>query len=43
MTESESERFVLRNARHLSADYVRRTVRPGDTVSVRVRVAGEVS
>ena len=32
MTESESERFVLRNARHLAADYVRRTVRPGDAV-----------
>ena len=32
MTESEDTRFVLRNARHLAADYMRRTVRPGDTV-----------
>ena len=32
MTESDNARYVLRNARHLAADYVRRTVRPGDTV-----------
>ena len=32
MTGSEDARFVLRNARHLAADYMRRTVRPGDTV-----------
>ena len=29
---TESERFQLRNARHLAADYMRRTIRPGDTV-----------
>jgi len=28
----DNERFVLRNARHLAADYMRRTIRPGDTV-----------
>lgn len=28
----DSERYVLRNARHLAADYMRRTIRPGDTV-----------
>lgn len=28
----EQERFVLRNARHLAADYMQRTIRPGDTV-----------
>jgi len=28
----EQERFVLRNARHLAADYMRRTIRLGDTV-----------
>ena len=28
----EQERFVLRNARHLAADYMMRTVRQGDTV-----------
>ena len=28
----ENERFVLRNARHLAADYMRRTIRLGDTV-----------
>ena len=28
----EQERFVLRNARHLAADYMRRTIREGDTV-----------
>lgn len=27
----EEERFVLRNARHLAADYMRRTLREGDT------------
>ena len=26
------ERYVLRNARHLAADYLKRTIRPGDTV-----------
>lgn len=26
------ERFVLRNARHLAADYMARAIRPGDTV-----------
>lgn len=31
MPEHE-ERYTLRNARHLAADYIRRTVRPGDTV-----------
>ena len=30
--ETMEERFVLRNARHLAADYMRRTVRPGDSV-----------
>lgn len=29
---TDSDRFVLRNARHLAADYMRRTVREGDTV-----------
>ena len=29
---AESERFVLRNARHLAADYMRRTIREGDVV-----------
>ena len=28
----EQERFQLRNARHLAADYMKRTIRPGDTV-----------
>ncbi len=28
----ETERFVLRNARHLAADYMARAIRPGDTV-----------
>lgn len=28
----EQERFVLRNARHLATDYMRRTIREGDTV-----------
>lgn len=28
----DSERYTLRNARYLAADYIRRTVRPGDTV-----------
>ena len=28
----DCERFELRNARWLAADYMRRTVRPGDTV-----------
>ena len=28
----EQERFVLRNARHLAADYMVRSVRKGDTV-----------
>lgn len=28
----EQERYTLRNARHLAADYIRRTVREGDTV-----------
>lgn len=28
----EKERFVLRNARHLAADYLRRVLREGDTV-----------
>lgn len=28
----EQERFVLRNARHLAADYMQRTIRPGDVV-----------
>ena len=32
MTESDNARYVLRKARHLAADYVRRTVRPGDVV-----------
>jgi len=32
MRAFEEERFVLRNARHLAADYIRRTVRPGDSV-----------
>lgn len=32
MFELDSERFVLRNARHLAADYMRRTICPGDTV-----------
>ena len=30
--QTEQERFVLRNARHLAADYMVRTIRPGDTV-----------
>jgi len=30
--EITQERFVLRNARHLAADYMRRTIRPGDMV-----------
>lgn len=30
--QAQQERFVLRNARHLAADYMRRTVREGDTV-----------
>ena len=30
MTESENSRFVLRNARHLAADYMRRTLCEGD-------------
>ncbi|MDO5298844.1 MAG: class I SAM-dependent methyltransferase [Clostridia bacterium] len=30
--EREEERFVLRNARHLAADYMRRVILPGDTV-----------
>ena len=28
----EQERFVLRNSRHLAADYMMRTIRPGDIV-----------
>lgn len=32
MADMSEERFVLRNARHLAADYMRRTVRPGDSV-----------
>jgi len=31
-TGMENERFVLRNARHLAADYMRQTIRPGDSV-----------
>ena len=30
--ERQEERFVLRNARHLAADYMKRTIREGDTV-----------
>lgn len=30
--EAKREKFVLRNARHLAADYMRRAVFPGDTV-----------
>lgn len=30
--ENKDERFVLRNARHLAADYMTRAVRAGDTV-----------
>ena len=30
--QTMDERFVLRNARHLAADYMIRTIRPGDTV-----------
>lgn len=30
--EMQEERFILRNARHLAADYMRRAVREGDTV-----------
>ena len=30
--ERQEDRFVLRNARHLAADYMRRTIREGDTV-----------
>ena len=30
--DMEMDRFVLRNARHLAADYMKRTIRPGDTV-----------
>ena len=29
---TDTERFVLRNARHLAADYMRRTIREGDVV-----------
>ena len=32
MSERMDERFVLRNARHLAADYMVRTIREGDTV-----------
>lgn len=32
MREFDEERFVLRGARHLAADYVRQAVRPGDIV-----------
>ena len=30
--EAQEERFTLRNARHLAADYMRRAIRAGDTV-----------
>ena len=30
--QAQMERYVLRNARHLAADYMKRTIRPGDTV-----------
>lgn len=30
--ERQEDRFVLRNARHLAADYMKRTIREGDTV-----------
>lgn len=30
--KEQEERFVLRNARHLAADYMKRAVRPGDAV-----------
>ena len=30
--ENTDERFVLRNARHLAADYLTRAIRPGDSV-----------
>lgn len=30
--EGQEERYVLRNARHLAADYMRRTIREGDVV-----------
>ena len=32
MMENEMERYTLRNARHLAADYMIRTIREGDTV-----------
>ncbi|MBQ8619279.1 MAG: methyltransferase domain-containing protein [Clostridia bacterium] len=32
MNERMDERYVLRNARHLAADYMMRTIREGDTV-----------
>ena len=32
MMDREEERYVLRNARHLAADYMMRTIRMGDTV-----------
>ena len=32
MMEMEQERYTLRNARHLAADYMMRTIRPGDAV-----------
>ena len=30
--DAHEERYVLRNARHLAADYMMRTIREGDTV-----------
>ncbi|MBE5800572.1 MAG: methyltransferase domain-containing protein [Clostridiales bacterium] len=32
MAQENGERYVLRNARHLAADYMMRTIREGDTV-----------
>ena len=32
MMEMEQERYTLRNARHLAADYMMRMIRPGDAV-----------
>ena len=32
MMDMEQERYTLRNARHLAADYMMRTIRPGDSV-----------